>query len=230
VIAHRRLIALLAVTTLAGSTPALAQQASPAAPATPFRQQEFTIGGLIAAPSSLGERSADLTRPDGTPLELFRTSNRAGLRSGIEGILTFPLWRRFAVEAVGSWSRGDVESRIEQDFEGADLIVATAALTRFTIEGGALFDIRQRTRWSWFVRGTAGWMRELTGDDVIAEDGVVGSVGTGMKYWWREPAAGRRGMGMRIEGRADMRSGGVVLGEDKLRIAGVVFGGLVVGW
>lgn len=206
------------------------QQTSAPASTIPARQKEVTFGSFVAAPSSLGTRSADLTRPDGSPLELFSTDNRAATRAGVEAMLTFPLWSRLAAEAAGSWSRGDVESRIEHDFENADLVVASTSLTRFTIEGGALYDLKRRPRWTWFVRGTAGWMRELTGENVVAKDGVVGNIGSGVKYWWREPAAGRRGMGLRVEGRANLRSGGVVIGDDKVRIAGVVFGGFVVGW
>jgi hypothetical protein len=224
---------LAVVSTVILSWPAgAAAQQQPSAPASTIsaRQREITVGGFVAAPASLGTRSADLTRPDGSPLALFSTDNRAGTRAGLEAMLTFPLWPRFAAEAAGSWSRGDVESRIEHDFENADLVVASTSLTRFAIEGGASYDLTRRPRWTWFVRGTAGWMRELTGEDVVAEDGVIGNVGSGVKYWWRAPAAGRRGMGLRVEGRANLRSGGVVIGDDKVRIAGVVFGGFVVGW
>jgi hypothetical protein len=230
VIPSRWLGPILTVAAIVVPSAATAQQVSAPPAAAPQRPRELTIGAFVAAPASLGTRSADLTRPDGTPLELFRTNNRDDTRVGVEATMTFPLWRRFAVEAAGSWSSGDVESRIEHDFEGADLGVASTSLTRFAIEGGALFDVTRRPRWTWFVRGTAGWMRELTSDNVIAKDGVVGNVGTGVKYWWREPAAGRRGMGLRVEGRANLRSGGVVIGEDKVRVAGVVSGGFVIGW
>jgi hypothetical protein len=221
----------LVATFAALAVPTMARAQTDPPPSTlTAKQREITFGGLLAAPASLGTRSAELTRPNGTPFELFRTENRAGVRFGAEVLLTFPLSRRFAVEGAGSWSRGDIESQIENDFEGADLVLVSTSLTRFTVEGGAVVALTQRPRWVWFARGSAGWMRELTGDNVIAENGVIGNAGTGVKYWWQEPAAGRRGMGLRVEVRANVRSKGVILGEDKPRIAAVVFGGFVVGW
>jgi hypothetical protein len=222
----------IVVTTLVAlATPAVARaQTEPAKSTLPAEQREITFGGLLALPASLGSLSADLTRPDGAPLELFRTDNRAGMRLGAEVLLTFPLSRRFALDGAGSWSRGDIESRIESDFENADLVVVSTPVTRFTVEGGAVIALKQRPAWVWFARGSAGWMRELAGDNDIAEDGLIVNAGSGVKYWFTAPAAGRRGIGLRVEGRANMRSGGVIVGEDTLRIAVVVLGGFVVGW
>ena len=222
-----RVLAIVAVAAIVFAAPAAAQTA----PSQPrLQNRELTIGALFATPASLGTTSADLTRSDGSPFELFRSKNQFGTRLGLEAVLTFPLTPRFAIEGAGSWTRGDVESRIESDVESADLVTASTSLSRFTVEGGALVSLMRRPRLVWFARGTAGWMRELTGGNVIVEDGVIGNVGTGVKYWWREPAVGRRGMGFRVEARANARSKGVPLGEDKLRVAGLLFGGLVVGW
>jgi hypothetical protein len=218
---------VVAVVAAAAAAPAAAQP-----PPSPPRVQprELTFGAIVSAPASLGTSSAALIRADGSPLELFRTRNRSGAWFGVEAMMTFPLTSRLAVEGAGSWSRGDLESRIEGDFEGATLVTATTPLSRFGVEGGALVSLVQRPRLAWFVRGSAGWMRELSSGNVIAENGVIGNVGTGVKYWWQPPAANRRAWGVRVEARAHARSNGVAVGEDKLRVAGVVFGGLIVGW
>ena len=217
----------MCLTVIGSAAPAAAQTV--AQPRVP-REREATIGAVVAGPASLGSTSATFIRPDGTPLELFRVKNRFDFRYGVEAILSYQLARRFWLEGAGSWTRGDVESRVESDFEDATLLTAAVSLSRFTVEGGGLVALNDPGAATWFLRGTAGWMRELGGDNVVAENGIIGSAGFGVKYWWRDPATGSRKIGLRLEARANARTGGIALGEDKLRVAGVGFAGLMFGW
>jgi hypothetical protein len=212
---------------IASAAPALAQ--TPAQPRVQ-REREAAIGVVIAGPASLGSTSASFIRPNGTPLELFRVKNRFAFRYGVEAVLSYQIARRFWLEGAGSWTLGDVESRVESDFEDATLLTASSTVSRFTVEGGGLVALNEPGAVTWFLRGTAGWMRELGGDNVIAENGLVGNAGFGVKYWWRDPATGRRTVGLRLEARANARTRGLALGEDKLRVAGVGFAGLMFGW
>lgn len=211
----------------ATATPAVAQTG--ARPPVQ-REHEAAIGVVVAGPASLGSSSATLIRPNGTPLELFRVENRFAFRYGVEAVLGYQLARRFWLEGAGSWTRGDIESRVESDFEDATLLTAATKLSRFAVEGGGLVALNEPGAATWFLRGTAGWMRELGGDNVLAENGIIGNAGFGVKYWWRDPATGSRKIGLRLEARANARTGGIALGEDKLRVAGVGFAGLMFGW
>jgi hypothetical protein len=217
----------LCVAAAARATPAVAQTVlKPPVP----REHEAAIAVVVAGPASLGSTAATFIRPNGTPLELFRVENRLAFRYGVEAVLGYQLARRFWLEGAGSWTRGDVESRIESDFEDATLLTAAMTLSRFAVEGGGLVALNEPGAATWFLRGTAGWMRELGGDNVIAENGIIGNAGFGVKYWWRDAATGRRTIGLRLEARANVRSRGISLGEDKLRVAGVGFAGLMFGW
>ena len=59
-----------------------------------------------------------------------------------------------------------------------------------------------------------------------------GSAGFGVKHWWKERITGakRRRLGWRIDGRLQIRQTGLALGEDKIRFAPLVFGGIVFGF
>ena len=75
-------------------------------------------------------------------------------------------------------------------------------------------------------------MRELAETGALTEDGAIANVGGGMKYWWRDQARGAcRKLGLRVEGRAAIRSVGHLRSvEQSTRVAPVLAGGLVIGF
>ena len=210
----------------AGAAPAFAQ----AAP-KPSRPKEFTAGLALLGPTSLGAASAELLRSDGSTLEIFDTKNSIGRGLGIQAGLGFQIRRSVWGEFNGIWTRTSLETRISGDLENADFEPISTAVSRLAIEGAALWYFRQRGKTAWFVRGGGGWMKELPEGNALAADGLTGSGGVGLRHWWREGTRAKpRRLGLRVEFRADLRSGGLTLGEGSLRITPVVAGTLVFGF
>ncbi|HEX5215311.1 MAG TPA: hypothetical protein VFV98_07580 [Vicinamibacterales bacterium] len=216
-----------------GVTPAWAQTGKPAqttarpAPRGP-RGYEFTVAGAWVGPTSFGTSSADLLTPAGSTLTLFSTTNDLRPGYGLEMHLSKRVTPRFALEGSGTVTRATLRSKISLDFEDAADVEVTESLTRFTVTGAALWTLATRGQASYFIRGGAGWLRELVGDGALIEDGIVGDAGAGFKYM--KSGTGRRRVGFRVEGRLEMRHSGVTLGEDKLRMSPVIAGGLIIGF
>lgn len=225
-------VAVLACTL--GATPVWAQTTSKPAQTTAKpaprgpRGYEFTAAGTWVGPTSFGTSSADLITPTGTNLVLFSTKSDLRPGYGFEMHLGKRITKRFALEGSGTVTRATLRSQISSDFEDAADVELTESLTRFTVTGSALWTLATHGRASYFIRGSAGWLRELVGDGALIEDGIVGDAGAGFKYM--KNGTGRKRIGFRVEGRLEMRQSGVTLGEDKLRMSPVVSGGLIIGF
>lgn len=217
-------IAALAV--LAAGRPAEAQPSAPAA----RRPAELSLGGSFLGQTSFGSLDAELLRSDGTPTTIFRTETALRPGFGLEAHLGFGLSKALWAEASGTWTRADFRTEVSGDIEGVGTAVLTESVFRFGVDGSVLWLFAQRGKATWFVRGGAGWMRELTGRSSLLEDGLVGHAGVGVKYLWKDPARARFSpVGFRIEGRALLRSGGLSIGEDRVRFTPVVAGSLIIG-
>lgn len=222
-----RVLAPAATALLACVAPATAQTTAPAGPP----RSELAVAAGLVGPVSYGSRNAEIVRPSGAPLVLFQTENRLAAGVLLELHLGRQLTDRLLVEASGAWQRADFETRVSDDFEGAEAATLTAGSSRFAVEGAVLWTLARRGPLALFARGGAGWMRELAGGGAIVEDGVIGSVGAGVKYWWRDNPGGRvPRIGLRVEGRASLRSAAITLGDRSWRVAPVVAGGVVFGF
>jgi hypothetical protein len=233
----------MSVRTVIGSTlalvlaiPALALAQAPQTPARaprgPARPIDIAAGGTFAGPTSFGSASQDLVRPDGSAFPVFRADNRLAPGFGLEAHLAFGLTPTVWVEATGSWSTADLETEISSDVEDADGVTLSDATSRFTVEGGVRWAFWTRGRTTLFARGSLGWMRELAGAGSLVEDGLVGTGGVSLRHWLRERRAGARTrrIGLRVDGRLNVRTAGLTLGEEKARYTPVVFGGIVFGF
>jgi len=227
-------IAIAALACAVGATPAWAQTtAKPTqttakpAPRGP-RGYEFSVAGTWVGPTSFGTSSANLLTPAGANLTLFSTTSDLRPGYGFEMHLSKRVTPRFALEGSGTITRATLRSKISADFEDAADVEVTESLNRFTVTGAALWTLATRGRASYFIRGSAGWLRELVGDGALIEDGIAGDAGAGFKYM--KSGTGRRRIGFRVEGRLEMRHSGVTLGEDKLRMSPVISGGLIIGF
>ena len=186
----------------------------------PPRPTEFVIGGLAAGPASLGTTKVELLGANGEPSQtLLRLDNKTrgyGLEVGMGVQLRRSLWLEFS----GGWTRATVISRVRSDFENAEALSVSTPMSRFLVEGAVLRYFNESVRNAWFVRGSAGWMREAAGGATLTDDGIIAGGGLGFRHWWR--TAGKGGvkrLGLRVEGRALVRSGGISLGD-----AGLKFG------
>jgi hypothetical protein len=231
-----RALAQDALSVPAGATLA-AQGATPAPqvprPAAPKRDRgiELAVDGTWTGSISFGSRDANLQAPDGSSLTLFSTSSRLSAGAGLEAHLSFRITRRLSAEVTGSWTHAELRTDISGDFEGAEPVTATAGTSRFTVEGSALWTVFSRGHADFFVRGGVGWLRDLDENSVLIEDGTIGTIGGGVKYWWRDrPRGAFRKLGLRGEARAAIRSAGISLDGTSTHVSPVLAGGLVIGF
>ena len=173
--------------------------------------KEFIVGGGWMGPVSMGSASADLLQSNGSTLPLFDTENSLGPGLGLSTGLGFALTRSIWAEVVGSWSRATLRSEVSDDFEDADVEPLRSDISRFTVEGAALFYFRAHGANAWFARGGGGWGRELSEGNALAEDTFHGTGSIGWRHWWSQ--SGRTRSGLRASGGVEIRSGGLILGE-----------------
>jgi len=216
---------LLAFALVAASPQAWAQ--TPPAPSND-RPIEVAVQGSWVGPASFGSANQNYTRPAGSPYPVFEAESSLGSGFGVEANIGYPLAARLQAELTGGWSRSSLQTKIDDDVEDADDVTLTETLMRFSVEGAALWTFLTRDRSTVFLRGGGGWMRELAGSGALVEDGFVANAGVGMKYWWGTATPGQaKRIGLRVEGRLSIRSGGITLGEKSVRVAPIASGGLI---
>jgi hypothetical protein len=171
-----------------------------------------------------------LTKPDGAPLVVFKASSRFGPSLGGDAQFGYRLTPRVGLEAGGSWTAVRAQTRLSGDIESAPALTATASVSRFIAEGALVWTAATAGRTGLFVRGSGGWLREVTRGVAVVDDAPIGSAGLGVKYWWGNPSARRAGrVALRLEARAVVRAGRPFLADRKLRILPVVVAGLSLG-
>ncbi|HKW01609.1 MAG TPA: hypothetical protein VJN96_17410 [Vicinamibacterales bacterium] len=214
------------------SVPAAAQTPRPQTSRPPRDHGiELTLGGAWTGGNSFGSSDANLQTPTGSSLMLFNTKSDLGAGGGLEAHLSFRVTKRLAAEFSGTWTHATIHTSLSGDFEGADSLTANVGISRFTLEGSGLWTLNTRGKARWFIRGGFGWMREVDETGVLTEDGTIANIGGGVKYWWRDQARGTfRKLGLRVEGRAAIRSSGISLDQKSTRVAPVLAGGLVIGF
>ena len=224
----RRLLATVIIL-IACASVASAQTRPPAK--GPAKEREFLVGGLFAGPTSLGTTQADLLTGTGDEVTLARTRNRLASGFGAEVILAYQLKRTMWFEVTGGWTRLSLKSDIREDLEDAQGDSVVSPVSRFTVGGAARFSLSDRGKSSWFLRTEGSWMRETAGGNTLTGDGFLGGAGIGMRRWW---TTGRKGkfnrIGLRVEGRAVVRVGGLSLGESSFRIGPAAAAHLVFGY
>jgi hypothetical protein len=219
-------VALLAAILFLRPDPGLAQSPT----ASSGRAVQLSLGGLVFGETSFGDIDAEYIASNGSRVVVFQTENALRPGFGLEVHLGLALSPAFEVEATGSWARADLRSRVLNDVEGVETTVVKEPLNRFGVEGAALWLFSRRGKVAWFARGSAGWMRDLTGNDSLVEDGFAGSAGGGMKYLWNQAGDGFRVAGFRVEGRVLVHKGGVSIGENRVRWTPAAAGSLIMGF
>jgi hypothetical protein len=190
---------------------------------------EFTVGATLNGPSSAGTTRAELLDSAGNSLTVFESKQRMTAAIGLAGAMSYRLRPRLALEVSGGWTRPDVESRIVDDFEGADDMTLSLGTHRFTVELSAVRHFGRRGALEPYARAGAGWLRELTRDRTLVDDGLAAHVGGGAKYWLREGRPGWLGdVALRADVRLSARRGGIAPGDAGTRWSPDVVAGLVI--
>src|SRR5262249_6890167 len=157
--------------------------------------------------------TATLTTASTDRFRLFSTSNELQRAVGFDFRVGGRIARRLQAEVAASYTTPALSSSISNDAENAAPAVATDSLRQATIEGGVVFDLVQRPGGaSLFAAGGAGYVRELHEGETLAQSGRLVYVGGGA----RVPFGGRRApsareFGLRLDARAVVRSGEVML-------------------
>ena len=73
-------------------------------------------------------------------------------------------------------------------------------------------------------------MREVASGSALTEDGTLIDAGVGVIRALTRRPNGQLKVGLRFEGRLSFRTGGLTLGEDKLRVGPVAAGALILGF
>jgi hypothetical protein len=210
-------------------------QARPAA--KPPGPPRFELGAGVSwlGGYGLGARDATLTGNAGTPggsIVLFRADSEVGAAAGLDLQFGYRVSRRVVAEAVFAYSRPELRTSIGSDYEQAADVIASETLSQYTVEGAvrvSLFDAaRSGRRWSPFVSGSVGYLRQLSSDAFAVETGTVFRVGAGLTWMiGSRPRGLARAWGARADGRVNWRTGGIDT-EDRTRTWPSVSGGMFV--
>lgn len=190
---------------------------------------EVTVAGVIEGPSAGGTTTATLIDPAGTPLVLFTARHRTTWAPGVETRLGIRIATAWMADLAGAWTRPALETRISGDLEAAEAATATLGMHRITVSLGLERRFRPWGRAEPYARVSAGWLREITADRVLVDDGVAAHAGGGLKYPVREGRPGWLGhVALRAEARLALRRGGITPGATGTRWSPVVMAGVVI--
>lgn len=200
-----------------------------AIPAAPQRSADVSFGGTWTLPVGVGETSLEFLDNSGNPFTVFTASNRFGNGFGLDVNIGFKLARKLFAEGVGSWTRVPLEAEISGDLEAGEDVTVSESASRFALGGALRVHLTQGVT-EWFLRGGAAWMREVAAGSALTGDGTLIDAGAGVIRSLTRRPNGQLKVGLRLEGRLSFRTGGLTLGEDKLRVGPVVAGALILGF
>jgi len=209
------------VLALMSVVPARAQQASE--PATGPGRLEVAIGAAWIGGTSFGSRDANETTGAGGTLRLFASSTELAGGSGLDAHVAFSLTRRLEVEAYLSYTRPELQTRIDSDTETSNApLTITDTIQQFAIGGAVLWypgAPQSSRRIRLFVRGGLGALRQLENDGTLIVTGREYEAGGGVKMMFISRQSGFwKGVGARAEARAVIRQKGAAF-DDSARAA-----------
>jgi hypothetical protein len=213
---------LVAGLVVVSAAPAFAQAVAPSTSARVL----LDVGALIVGSADAGSSTITYLAPDGTAIPQFSIEKTAARAFGVSGHVQVRLTPRVALEVTGEWARPELRTRLTGDAE-ADEATATQSIHRFVLGGGVVADVKQLGKWHTFARGSFGWLRELSDDQTLYQDGWVAQMGGGARYQWTAKNGHFRPYGIRTDIWLDVRHGGVAF-SDKARLWAPAFSAAVI--
>jgi hypothetical protein len=178
--------------------------------------QTFEVGGGVrwVGPMTLGSANADETRPGGSTFTLFTSDSRLDSAAALEARFGVRLSDTLQVEATGSYAAPTLTARIASDVEGIPDVSISETITQYTVEGAAVLDLPRYAgaRVMPFVSAGAGYNRQLHETATLIEHGPIYHVGGGVNVTLGEQSGGKA-FGVRLDGRAVIRTGGVAFDD-----------------
>ena len=187
----------------------------------------FDLGAVLIGGTSAGTSSVAYVAPDGSSVPQFSFDKSIGTAVGVNGHLSIRITPRVALEVNARWVRPELRTRLSGDTDGAVNTTATQSIDRFVLGGGAAVSLKQFGRWHTFARASVGWLRELSDDQSLYQDGWVGEVGGGANFQWKEKRGHFRPYGIRTDVWLDIRHGGLSFSE-KSRLMSPAFAAAMI--
>jgi hypothetical protein len=198
---------VIAVSALHASV-TLAQPASP----EPGRV-EVSAGSLWIGRQVLGSTSANETTGAGGTFALFQASTELASLSGLEGRVGVRVWRGVEAELEASYGKPQLKISIGNDTENAAQVTAVETIQQITVGAGVVWSVPYRPwrgRLMPFVTAAAGYLRAVHEAQTLIEAGRYYQVGGGVKVLLVSRSRSFfKGLGVRADARAMMRSKGV---------------------
>jgi hypothetical protein len=174
---------------------------------------------------SYGSQDASLTTSTGGSIRLFSTSSELDSTAGLELRFGGRVASNIDAEIAASYATPELRTTISGDLEATGSTVAAEPVQQFIIEGAAIIKLakwRPRPRVLPFVSVGAGYLRQLHDAKTLVETGQTYHVGGGAKLAMVSRMDGRlKEIGLRMEARACIRSGGVAL-DDRAHAAAAI--------
>jgi hypothetical protein len=170
------------------------------------------LGGL-----SFGTSDASLRTRTGDDSPLFSTESTMGAAPVFEARATYPLTSRYAIEGRFGFAMPEVRTSISGDVEGAPSLDVAEQIDQYTFDGALLvmFGDTRPDSVRPFISLGAGYLRQLHEGQTLVENGVVYHVGGGVRAPFMARQQGLvKTAGARVDGRLNMRNGGIALGEE----------------
>lgn len=209
----------------------------PSAAAAQPAQGRFvlSIGGLWHSGVPLGSRDAIETRNQvgGGAFVLFETESAITSGAGLVARIGVELASAFTIEMGGSWTKTSISTRLTGDAEAAPDLEVRSDLTEYVVGAALVFRLERLAmaggRAVPFVEAGAGYLRQLHGDNRLAETGSVLHGGGGLVMWLRsDRGVWLKRLGVRVDGRITTRNGGVELTEGERRVFAALGAGLTL--
>ncbi len=189
-------------------TSTAAAQSSPVIPG----RISFAAAARWTGHANVGESQATETAASGGRFQLFNTATTLAPAIGVEARVGVRLTRLIEVETSASFAKPGLETRVSGDAEGASSLTVNDPVKELSIGGTLLAHVtrmRLGSRTTPFVAAGGSFIRDLHDGGTLAENGHMYHVGGGIQVVIKSAAAGIKAVGIRVDGRAEFRSGGV---------------------
>lgn len=180
---------------------------------------EIAVGGAWLGGYPLGAAAATLTSNEltqGGRFTLFRTQTDLRPAGAFDAKLGWRLTPVLSIEAGFVVARPRVATAVSDDAEGASATKSEEQLSQYVIDAGLIVHLVALSfagrRAQPFISGGGGHLRQLHAGGTLLETGQVYHVGGGVKYaFLLRPEHVFKGLGVRADGRAYLRGGGLDL-------------------
>jgi hypothetical protein len=186
--------------------------AGQAASAVPGRL-ELAAGLLWTGAQGLGSRDANLTTGTGSAFRYFSSTSDLLAVAGLEARVGVKVARAIDAEALASYARPQLRTRVSNDLENSAGATLTESVRQYNIGAGVTWYVSSRRSGSSvqpFATAGASYLRQLHEAATLVATGQTYHVGGGAKVLFAARARKRlKAIGVRLDARAVVRTKGI---------------------